>query len=1132
MPMLKIRQFLSASIFALTAGVFAPTQLAAANPATVLSVSFVSGDPALHIGSLLTAHIVVLDATAQMSNVTNVTPALVGSLTLNSPDLASVVDPEVFVTDGQRTWRVPFGGGTSVTIDNSTLYAFGIVPYWSVPTYIAIQNQTFRIYTGVPVTGGSAGAPNVTANLGTFGNVVLNDIGTTPDAGTGDGVWTAAYTIPDLGMNITGSRVYGRAHYNGLSASNDFFQSPGTLTIDAVRPEINSVLFTVPARPNYNNVLYLSALCQGTSIPHPTNAQGRYDVVVNKNNTVVDITIGTSPVKILPPIIIPAGSETLNSWMVWDGTDGAGNFVADGVYPFNVYIRDGYGVVGTTRTSQVRVTSMRFELNNLRLSPSGRTTQPQFADGLITVLDANVEAYRDNGLGLRNSLLALGWKDTAVALGTTVTASTVFNSNQIEGSVFALIETSFLDQSGNKVFGIDPYASHDAFGGTDYDGDTNNASTYAQRYSFNRFSGGDTVATNDWEYVVFPEFFNTGSAADPTRMTSLVNQVVIGKSPDQGNYRLRLRAKISSLTGAFIDDGVHFTPTINPEASGYNMGSMGQGIYAEDSSLIFQVSSVSSPISDTTPPVFLTSSPLNNSTVAPGVYGPPTLQSLTAQFQDVESSMDTSGTKSFITLVDPQGGNVPGVSFTDGGGPNNTLTLTFKPSVILNKGGTYVMTVNTCNNAGLCVIRTINVLVLDQTPPSVSAVELAPSVGANIPLSINQSAPEGPFQGIGGVLVTLSIPSTSTNTIDWTQSNVSLYQVVSGTRVPVPMTKLTTGIPSDGKLRYSINAPINAAGVYEISTQTFSKDAAGQAFIGPPPGAINPQFTTVLCLTCVTTYYAAPGNDSSRPAISAAFPLTVTSGLTAVNPLAVGVDAPTTGLPADTGWLRVNSALFSSSMRFYVSGVLQTGSLTWTYPLSSPVTFRMYYNDSDLGATAETDLRVRAYIGGAWSTVSTVVQDSLPLVSNSFAFSPTSSQPAGVYYAIAYPDTSAGAPSNGVTPTPYPFKSTRSFSPTNANPSYRKARFYYAQAAPKAIEVRIYDTAGSLVKAMSLGAGVNLGDTFADPSFTSSVSYYFEWDGKNDSGVLVKNGLYLVRWQLTRADGSGESMVKPVAMIR
>ncbi|HXC65706.1 MAG TPA: FlgD immunoglobulin-like domain containing protein, partial [bacterium] len=97
--------------------------------------------------------------------------------------------------------------------------------------------------------------------------------------------------------------------------------------------------------------------------------------------------------------------------------------------------------------------------------------------------------------------------------------------------------------------------------------------------------------------------------------------------------------------------------------------------------------------------------------------------------------------------------------------------------------------------------------------------------------------------------------------------------------------------------------------------------------------------------------------------------------------------------------------------------------------------------------------------------------------------------------------------------------------PVSGNVLNNRAKFYYGNKAPQSMDARIYDTAGRLVKTLTLGKGI----TLADVSFGE---YFFLWDGTNDSGTIVRNGIYLVRWQVSTAGGGSDTETKAVALIK
>jgi hypothetical protein len=236
-------------------------------------------------------------------------------------------------------------------------------------------------------------------------------------------------------------------------------------------------------------------------------------------------------------------------------------------------------------------------------------------------------------------------------------------------------------------------------------------------------------------------------------------------------------------------------------------------------------------------------------------------------------------------------------------------------------------------------------------------------------------------------------------------------------------------------------------------------------------------------------------------------------------------------IPADPGFLRLTATTDSAQgMQFNVGTGPLTSPLTWSYPTSNPIRFRLYYDDIDLpNGVAEADLRVRGYNGSAWSNV-VAQQDSSVSTGNAFTVVAPLGSPAMAIYMIAYA-SSLTAVASAPTATPMSFKNTRSFSPTHRNPLYRTARFFYSDSAAKNVEARILDSSGSLVRELSVGKGINLSDSVSDVNF-GTIAYYFDWDGANDNGVLVKNGIYLVRWVVTKMDGSTDTQVKPVALIK
>jgi hypothetical protein len=581
----------------------------------------------------------------------------------------------------------------------------------------------------------------------------------------------------------------------------------------------------------------------------------------------------------------------------------------------------------------------------------------------------------------------------------------------------------------------------------------------------------------------------------------------------------------------------HFYPSSNPE-SGDPTSYRGMGIFYDNNSVIFSVNSNQPPTTDTTPPYFVTSDPLADSIVGPNVYGPG--KPLTTQVQDIETPINIASNITFMKLTDPSNGIVGGTSSNNGGGPNNTVTVSFTPFSPLKAGGLYTLSLYACNQGGLCIQKDITFTIQDQTPPDVSGEELVSSASAsNLPLTMFQTSPDGPFNSITQVWAAVSMPVTSKNTVDWDNCTISMAQISGASTINVPLTRLAPSlgtIPSDGKIRYKLNNPINGAGLFKVTVQTFSKDASGNSFSGPAVGFIDPKFNTVVNPASLNLYYPL---NPARLALSGTLPISVNVGGTTYVLTTSNISAVVpvfSSLASNPGYSPLAaSAGNSHALQFNFGAGAAVIPGTWSYSPATPIFFTLHYDDADLpSGVVGSSLKLYGYTGAAWQAVpgSQYVTSLNNVTDNTFVIAVPNGSLAYSAYGLFYATPSVGTtPVVVVTATPYP--PTRSFNPSHANPLYRQAKLFYGTVAPSVMEVKIYDTAGNLVKSMSLGSGVNLSDTSPDPNAPPTfVQYYFNWNGSNDSGSTVKNGVYLVRYQVTRVDNSSETVTRLVALIR
>src|SRR5205823_1315867 len=107
--------------------------------------------------------------------------------------------------------------------------------------------------------------------------------------------------------------------------------------------------------------------------------------------------------------------------------------------------------------------------------------------------------------------------------------------------------------------------------------------------------------------------------------------------------------------------------------------------------------------------------------------------------------------------------------------------------------------------------------------------------------------------------------------------------------------------------------------------------------------------------------------------------------------------------------------------------------------------------------------------------------------------------------------------------TPTPIKSTRSFNPLSTDPNHSRAKIYYSATAGAAtLEAKVYNVAGTLIRTLSP----------SDLTLADFGNFYFTWDGANDGGTVVRNGIYLVRFETKLTDGTSRTETKMVALIK
>jgi hypothetical protein len=269
--------------------------------------------------------------------------------------------------------------------------------------------------------------------------------------------------------------------------------------------------------------------------------------------------------------------------------------------------------------------------------------------------------------------------------------------------------------------------------------------------------------------------------------------------------------------------------------------------------------------------------------------------------------------------------------------------------------------------------------------------------------------------------------------------------------------------------------------------------------------------------------------------VTGLLPITITTAGVYITPTSLSVVLPDySSMALPSGYSPITStSSYAYGMRFNVLGTgLLSTPLRIDYPSANPIRFKLYYDDADLVplGISKSALALMGFNGSSWQVISNAAVDSTSGTKNSYTVDAPLSADAYVAYGIFYSTPSSG-PGALPTPTAVTYANTKAFNPRHSNSVFRKARFYYSDQAPKDVEARIFDTSGALIRSLTLGSGINAGDVRVDATY-GTAAYYFEWDGRNDSGTLVRNGLYLVRWRVTKTDGSSDTQVKPVALIK
>jgi hypothetical protein len=196
-------------------------------------------------------------------------------------------------------------------------------------------------------------------------------------------------------------------------------------------------------------------------------------------------------------------------------------------------------------------------------------------------------------------------------------------------------------------------------------------------------------------------------------------------------------------------------------------------------------------------------------------------------------------------------------------------------------------------------------------------------------------------------------------------------------------------------------------------------------------------------------------------------------------------------------------------------------------PLMATVVVRVHFGTSELNTLTasgmdETNITVWQWDGTIWTQVTNSGNAITNGADHYFEFAITNLEANNVF-ALMY-----------VTPAvplaTFKFSSTKGFNPTKES-----SKIYYTDslAGVENIKAAVYGLNGALVRKSEYK---NSSDTALFTGndlnpYGAEVKYYYAWDGKNDSGAYVKNGVYVIKMQIEKTSGK-ENISRVIAVIK
>ncbi|HDQ26463.1 MAG TPA: hypothetical protein ENN43_06950 [bacterium] len=1064
------------------------------------------------IGDIIYFNMAVVDATQTYSGVSVVVSVSTTHIELS--DLSFPVDPPSFVApmyvyDGTRTWRVTTGY-TNAAIRSVTLNNANLITNRPVTNYTTLEYADFAAALGTMADGGNA--------IVDIGNAVqaiqLYDNGDPNhnDAVASDGIYNTAFVIREAyGIEfLTGGMIYGKFSKAGTVAVNNGFTAPRRINIDGKRPSVELVNANPnPFNPNRETVKFYYYLTEDCEIS-------------------LRIFYGSVTIK----AINTTGSGKTLEFVSWDGLDSDSSLRTDGDYKYRIDITDTAGNTGAAYTGDLKITTVDIITTIQTIDTKYMPTDEKMMEVKVIV---DTELRNATAANLAN----LGFDPAVFGAGHYKLYPYSYTSLKLYDSLGVFLKEFPRDTSAvydEDEWYINPLSSPLGYQTYDYPFGYNPAApAFCNMDPGVIYTDPDEVGDNDWNIVFLNNFTDMGGGVfrktdtfyyygDLQSAKSYIVKatgMLVGKSvvavgevdevPDNCvENSTGLRQKYHAQPSFFYD-----------ETTGTITDSRGYGVSSEDRTAMFFIegdSGVPTPDKEGPRIVPYSEYPSNNAVLEPGVVS--STNYVKVMLTDDGVGAGTTN-RSTLTLLDPYGNHVSGQMSWNGGTPGTkTWEVYYVPNNPLTLGGLYKYTIiprDALGNEGLATTYTFSVA--DTAIPQVGNMNVQSASGNTEQLSASVSTQINFLVS----KIECSVIPGGTSPVDWTATNMAVRNA-AGTEIPGTVSHPTgtnllvftpTAAITDGSYTIIVTAVSDAgySGAYQYN---FYVTTSGVTYVNL--AGVGENSTTHMVISVYSGSSSGITDQGSNEVDPADF--------TAATIAAASRPAP----PA-------NYQYFSDPASFSAAG--------YTFPINFNATLcsaeiRLHYTSAHAAALAvqglsESNITMWVWNGTTWTQITGIGN---PIVNSSiddryFRASVTSIQSANNMYALMYVPPA-------VPTVVYNFKSTKLFNPNNG-----PAGIFYtndiAQIGPAGgqgnVKVGIYTLAGALVRMMEYnnpGDYAFFNNSEADTTNPSIMNYYFTWDGRNDRGSMVRNGMYVIRVEITGYDGSriGEVISRLIAVVK